>query len=713
MLTNELTIAPPSMTTNRPAGALDSLAAAFARLRVLRVRGEAAFPFTIWCHGGRYQLDKPVLLQAEDTFPVTVKACPGEKPVFDGGLPVTGWQEVFLNGHTMLRAEVPQEAIQDGRVDQLFVNGKRKQRASFPKSLTGLPIQSPLGPPPANFFVGANGFVVHPGDFDPSWYDHQGIECLLFQRWIDNHLPVERFDPATGIVTFTRYSRFDINAQSRYVWQNVREALTEPGEFYFDRQEKALYYYPEEGESASTLEAYVPVLPVLLMLHGDPENGQSVQWLSFEGLTFRHSGGGRPVTGPNYDLGDCDVPPMRNPFVKPSWKPDTRPLGGFPQASLNLPAAIMLTGAAHCAFRQCTIEHCGATALIMAEGCRHIELSRNELSDLGGGGVVISGNADTDAAPKLRTSHIILRDNHIHDGGNVFPSAVGIAIGHAFGNLIEHNHIHDFYYSAISCGWVWGYSDSVCRENRIGFNLIHDIGKQVLCDMGGIYLLGIQPGTRVYNNYIARVQCRHYGGWGIYTDEGSAHIVIEQNICTDCSREGFHQHYGRENIARHNVSAFPGDCGIAISRSNQSRQDGFAFPGLCHSFNYNFVANVIVVDNKPFFKSSEWLTLTGAQLLSESNVFFDVSASANSKRQAPFFQAIVSKDGVATWQDFTFADWQALGHDAASVLADPGFMNLKKRDFRLKKNSLLRQRGFPDLAATITGAGLRPLPNDP
>ncbi|HQC54044.1 MAG TPA: hypothetical protein PLE92_12970, partial [Lentisphaeria bacterium] len=142
-------------------------------------------------------------------------------------------------------------------------------------------------------------------------------------------------------------------------------------------------------------------------------------------------------------------------------------------------------------------------------------------------------------------------------------------------------------------------------------------------------------------------------------------------------------------------------------------QDGFAFPGLCHSFNYNFVANVIVVDNKPFFKSSEWLTLTGAQLLSESNVFFDVSASADGKRQAPFFQAMVSKDGVATWQDFTFADWQALGHDAASVLADPGFMNLKKRDFRLKKNSLLRQRGFPDLAATITGAGLRPLPNDP
>lgn len=712
MLTNELTIAPPSTAGSRPAGALNSLAAAFSRLRVLRARGEAAFPFTIWCHGGRYRLDKPILLQAEDSFPLAVKACPGEKPVFDGGLPLTGWRKVRLNGHTVLQADVPPEAIQGGMVDQLFVNGKRKQRAAFPKSLAGLPIASPLGPPPENFFVGANGFVVRPGDFDPSWHDPQGIECLLFQRWIENHLPVERFEPATGAVTFTRYSRFDINAQSRYVWQNVREALSEPGEFYFDRQEKTLYYYPEKGESAAGLEAYVPVLPVLLMLHGGPAGGQSVQWLSFEGLTFCHGGAGRPVTGFDYDLGNSNLPAVRNPFVKSSWVPDTRPLGGFPQASLNLPAAIMLTGAAHCAFRQCTIEHCGATGLIVAGGCRQIELSRNEMSDLGGGAIVVSGAGEANDAPSQRTSHVIIRDNHLHDGGNVFASAVGIAIGHAFGNLVEHNHIHDFYYSGISCGWVWGYSDNVCRENRIGFNMIHDIGKQVLCDMGGIYLLGIQPGTRVYNNFIASVQCRHYGGWGIYTDEGSAHIVIEENICTDCSREGFHQHYGRENIVRHNVSAFPGDCGIAISRSHQSRQDGFAFPGLCHTCNYNFVANVIVVEGKPFFKTSEWSTITAAELLSESNVFFDVSAPAGGQRQTPFFQACFIKDGVGAWRDFDFADWQALGHDLASAQADPGFVNLKKRDFRLKKNALLRQRGFPDLAATITGAGVTALPAD-
>ena len=78
----------------------------------------------------------------------------------------------------------------------------------------------------------------------------------------------------------------------------------------------------------------------------------------------------------------------------------------------------------------------------------------------------------------------------------MYHSGIGVFARHTFGNTVAHNHIHDFYYSGISCGWVWGYSDSVSQNNRFEKNHIHSLGKGWLSDMGGIYTLGVQPGTR-------------------------------------------------------------------------------------------------------------------------------------------------------------------------------------------------------------------------
>ena len=53
------------------------------------------------------------------------------------------------------------------------------------------------------------------------------------------------------------------------------------------------------------------------------------------------------------------------------------------------------------------------------------------------------------------------------------------------------------YLSQASIGWIWGFRDTITCNNRIENNLIHDIGAGILSDMGGIYTLGIQPGTVV------------------------------------------------------------------------------------------------------------------------------------------------------------------------------------------------------------------------
>ena len=96
-------------------------------------------------------------------------------------------------------------------------------------------------------------------------------------------------------------------------------------------------------------------------------------------------------------------------------------------------------------------------------------------------------------------SHLktVIADNRLSHLGRLYHSAVGVLLMNAFGNTVAHNEIADLYYTGISVGWVWGYGPSVSHDNRIEFNHIHHVGQGVLSDLGGIYTLGLSPGTVV------------------------------------------------------------------------------------------------------------------------------------------------------------------------------------------------------------------------
>jgi parallel beta-helix repeat protein len=159
------------------------------------------------------------------------------------------------------------------------------------------------------------------------------------------------------------------------------------------------------------------------------------------------------------------------------------------------------------------------------------------------------------------------------------------------------------------------------------------------------------------------VTCFGYGGWGLYTDEGSTGITMEGNVVHDTTDGGFHQHYGKDNVIRNNVFAFSEDYQVKRSRAEEH-------------LSYTFERNIIVFDRGDLL-GGNW-SGTSANFLHKSNVYWDASA-----RPVTF-----------TDKKLLLADWQKRGQDVSSVISDPLFVDPAKRDFRL-------QPGSPALALGI------------
>jgi hypothetical protein len=448
-----------------------------------------------------------------------------------------------------------------------------------------------------------------------------------------------------------------LKRDTEYRLENVREALLNPGGFYYDSTDGTVTVILDQPLTPDGEHPVATSLGCLVRL-------DNARFLNLRNLIFRHGGGYRPALSRHYDIGGREVP--NYPLGKRIDAESPFPYGTAAQAAVHVPGTIFLANTTDCEITGCTVTATGWYGIEAGPGCSRLLIDRNELCELGAGGIRIGGSPANGPA-ELRTSRIIVTNNHIHDGGLVHPSGIGVLITHAFGNLVEHNHIHDLRYSGVSAGWCWGYGETVTRENRIGWNYIHDLGKEVVSDMGGVYLLGAQPGTVVSGNVIHDVRSKTYGGWALYTDEGSSFITLENNVCYDCSDNLYHQHYGSMNVVRNNVFAFAGEALLRVSRPERH---------MCILFE----RNILLSDGCPVFRLSRE-QIEERLVSSGRNLLWNVCG-------APVY----CRFGEGEALDLAAA--QAAGAEHGSVIADPRFADAAHRDFRLMPDSPALKMGF-------------------
>jgi hypothetical protein len=238
---------------------------------------------------------------------------------------------------------------------------------------------------------------------------------------------------------------------------------------------------------------------------------------------------------------------------------------------------------------------------------------------------------------------------------------VGIFIGDNANHRIVHNHVHDLFYSGISVGSVQDFGPNHATNNFIEFNHVHDIGQGMLSDLAGIYT-GSTPGTRIAFNTIHDVARRDYGGWGIYTDEGSHQMLIENNLVYRCQDGALFVHHSRDITAVNNIFAL----------SQQVAIDRGGIGGLELTFERNLV----------YCLQGKAVGDYGSAHMSPAVCRFNRNLYWNASVELVLF----AKKG--------FPEWKALGQDKDSMIADPLFVDPNSGDFRLQPNSPVRQIGF-------------------
>ena len=520
---------------------------------------EAAGDIRIILEGGVYRQATPLFLRPEDSGTpesATVICAPkGETAVISGGVEVKGWtkgcDDPRVAGHLRDKiwvAEAPLSASRIVETRQLYVNGRKAQRASqFAPGVMERMV---------DFNAAGRTITVPAPSVDLS--AARQLEMFVHQRWAIAILRVKDMvtdGNGNAVVSFhDPESRLEFDhpwpqpviggerGNSSFFFANALELLDTPGEWYQDYPSGRIYYYPVESDGdMNRAEVTIPLLETIVAVEGSRE--RNVGNIRFENVGFEHAAWLRPSVEGHVTLQGgfrlLDAYKLHIPGLPEKAELENQAWIARPEA------AITVRHAGNIDFKDCTFRHLGATGLDYVTAVSDSEVTGCLFEDIGGTalqmGAFPDGGFETHVpyVPSVAGDicrNISVKSNIIRDATNEDWGCVGIGAGYVRDVTIADNEVSHLNYSGICVGWGWTPLESGMSNNRITGNHVHHFAAQ-LYDAGGIYTLSNQPGSVIAGNRIDNLIEAPYAtnnrAFYIYFDEATDGYTVEGNNCPD------------------------------------------------------------------------------------------------------------------------------------------------------------------------------------
>ncbi|MDN3594858.1 right-handed parallel beta-helix repeat-containing protein [Zunongwangia endophytica] len=503
---------------------------------------------------GLYRLYEPILLRPEDSgtpnSPTVIRAEGKSRPIISGGIKIENWRranttdlnfKIENNANNVWVANLPHFGGNIVDFRQMWVDGEKAKRAT---NLGEKELDRVLSVDTENEIMWIP---------TPEWdfKNPEDLEFIIHQWWAIANLRVkslERRGDSTAVKFHQPESKIEFehpwpapfidskkeyNGNSAFYFTGAAELLSEPGEWYLDKRNLKVYYYPKNGKNPNKTEIIAPVLENLVKIKGTLD--KIVSNIQFENINFQHSTWMRPSKEGHVPLqagwSIIDAYKLEEPGT-----PDKAALEN--QAWIERqPASFEVLNARNIKISGCKFSHLAATGLDFISGVTESEIIGNVFEDIGGTAIQAAffGGSEFEAhlpyQPKDHREivhHLNIHNNYITNVTNEDWGCVGISIGVAHDIDISHNEVSNINYSGICLGWSWTKTISIAKNNRIHANRIHNFAKQMY-DVGGIYTLSAQPNTEISENAIYDLKEAPYAHMPhhhqyIYYDEGSSYI---------------------------------------------------------------------------------------------------------------------------------------------------------------------------------------------
>lgn len=616
----------------------------------------------IYLNDGVYYLDKTLVFTWEDggteSFPVYYRAINEGAVHLSGGDRLEVQWEPYKDGIYWCR--VPEGMV----IDQLFINNRREEMARFPNSRPGKNVfdcwtlSHNSQPDPENDPLSMERIA--------GWNNPEGAYLHAMHRalWGGMHYRVlgKKGDGTLDLEGGWQNNRPDrMHPTYRFI-ENLFEELDAPGEWYYDRSSSKLYLFPRDT-AIQNAKVETVRLRHLIEFKGSME--QPVRNIHLQGLVFKHTA---RVFMEN-----------KEPLLRSDW---TTYRGG----------AVSFNGAENCSLINCEFDQVGGNSIFVNNYNRQISIKGCYIHESGANGIAFVGDPQMVRNPLFRYGPQDYAALDLTPGpkGKNYPSdcrvldciitrtgryekqtaAIQISMSHRI--AVSHCSIYDVPRAGINIseGTFGGHIIEYCDV----FNTVLETGdhgsfnswgrdrfwdpdiqkmNQQVAENPDLPLLDMLEPNIICNS---RWRCDH--GWDVDLDDGSSQYYIYNNLMLNGGlklREGYYRTVSNNIIVNNGLHphVWPRNNGDVVV------------------YNILFTAHQPAVMTRGMDINEQW----------GKEIDYNLFTTNNGDR-------------------LLFASNKC---DLNSLVADPGFINPTRGDFRVNLGSPALKLGFKNFDMTAFG----------